>query len=85
MFISSCCVNIVFYSTCFFFLIQIKQPKRAYGDWAEFLSSGGKIYYYNYKSEKTQWEKPSEWDWLVAQEYKPEHLFSFFFVQVQLF
>jgi len=37
------------------------------GDWSEFLSSSGKIYFYNQKTEKTQWEKPEEWDWLISE------------------
>lgn len=39
------------------------------------MSSGGKIYFYNSKTEKAQWEKPDEWDWLVSQEYDNLSLF----------
>ena len=45
-----------------------KKPIRSFGEWCEFLSSTGKIYYYNCKTEKAQWEKPDEWDTLIAQE-----------------
>lgn len=31
------------------------------GDWSEHVSSSGKKYYYNCKSEVSQWEKPREW------------------------
>lgn len=31
------------------------------GDWTEHLSSSGKKYYYNCKTEVSQWEKPKEW------------------------
>uniref|UniRef100_A0A0K8S428 WW domain-containing protein n=2 Tax=Lygus hesperus TaxID=30085 RepID=A0A0K8S428_LYGHE len=31
------------------------------GDWSEHLSSSGKKYYYNCKTEVSQWEKPREW------------------------
>lgn len=31
------------------------------GDWSEHISSSGKKYYYNCKSEVSQWEKPREW------------------------
>ncbi|XP_065339307.1 WW domain-containing adapter protein with coiled-coil isoform X2 [Cloeon dipterum] len=31
------------------------------GDWSEHLSSTGKKYYYNCKTEVSQWEKPREW------------------------
>lgn len=57
--------------------IKNKQPLRTFGDWSEFLSSGGKIYFYNSKTEKAQWEKPDEWDWLVSQEYEQVFLFTF--------
>lgn len=49
---------------------QVKQPIRSLGDWSEFLSSSGKIYFYNQKTEKTQWEKPDEWEWLIQEEKK---------------
>lgn len=49
---------------------QVKQPIRTLGDWSEFLSSSGKIYFYNQKTEKTQWEKPEEWDWLIQEDKK---------------
>ncbi|XP_033243396.1 WW domain-containing adapter protein with coiled-coil homolog isoform X3 [Drosophila miranda] len=32
-----------------------------YGDWSEHVSSSGKMYYYNCKTEISQWEKPKEW------------------------
>ena len=36
--------------------------KRAhFGDWTEQISSSGKKYYYNCKTEVSQWEKPKEW------------------------
>lgn len=31
------------------------------GDWSEHVSSSGKKYYYNCKTEVSQWEKPKEW------------------------
>ncbi|KAI8128338.1 WW domain-containing adapter protein with coiled-coil like protein [Lucilia cuprina] len=31
------------------------------GDWSEHVSSSGKMYYYNCKTEVSQWEKPKEW------------------------
>lgn len=30
-------------------------------DWSEHVSSSGKKYYYNCKTEISQWEKPKEW------------------------
>ncbi|XP_076646134.1 WW domain-containing adapter protein with coiled-coil wacky isoform X3 [Halictus rubicundus] len=32
-----------------------------FGDWSEHMSSSGKKYYYNCKTEVSQWEKPREW------------------------
>ncbi|XP_017779801.1 PREDICTED: WW domain-containing adapter protein with coiled-coil isoform X2 [Nicrophorus vespilloides] len=32
-----------------------------FGDWSEHISSSGKKYYYNCKTEVSQWEKPREW------------------------
>lgn len=31
------------------------------GDWSEHVSSSGKKYYYNCRTEVSQWEKPPEW------------------------
>ena len=31
------------------------------GDWTEHISSSGKKYFYNAKTEVSQWEKPREW------------------------
>lgn len=31
------------------------------GDWSEHVSSSGKKYYYNCKTEVSQWDKPKEW------------------------
>lgn len=45
-----------------------ESPSR-FGDWSEHTSSTGKKYYYNAKSEVSQWEKPSEWlEWDRRQE-----------------
>ncbi|KAL5005794.1 hypothetical protein ScPMuIL_016952 [Solemya velum] len=38
-----------------------KSAKRVSGDWSEHTSSSGKRYYYNIKTEVSQWEKPKEW------------------------
>ena len=32
------------------------------GDWSEHVSSSGKRYYYNCKTEVSQWEKPKDWN-----------------------
>lgn len=38
--------------------------RNHFGDWTEQISSSGKRYYYNSKSETSQWEKPRDWlDW----------------------
>lgn len=47
---------------------EVESPSR-FGDWSEHTSSTGKKYYYNAKSEVSQWEKPSEWlEWERRQE-----------------
>ncbi|XP_070185411.1 WW domain-containing adapter protein with coiled-coil-like isoform X2 [Littorina saxatilis] len=38
-----------------------KSAVRVCGDWSEHISSSGKRYYYNCKTEVSQWEKPKEW------------------------
>lgn len=43
------------------------------GDWSEHISSSGKKYYYNCKTEVSQWEKPREW---VERELRDRERFS---------
>lgn len=38
-----------------------KERVSKVGDWSEHMSSSGKKYYYNCKTEVSQWEKPKEW------------------------
>lgn len=38
-----------------------RKPLRVSGDWSEFKSSKGKTYFYNCKTEVSQWEKPKGW------------------------
>ena len=38
-----------------------KSAVSVFGDWSEHISSSGKRYYYNCKTEVSQWEKPKEW------------------------
>lgn len=38
-----------------------KEKRLQVGDWSEHISSSGKKYYYNCKTEVSQWEKPKEW------------------------
>ncbi|XP_026887654.1 WW domain-containing adapter protein with coiled-coil-like isoform X1 [Electrophorus electricus] len=40
---------------------QSHQPREAADYWSEHISSSGKKYYYNCKTEVSQWEKPKEW------------------------
>ena len=40
------------------------------GDWSEHVSSSGKKYYYNCKTEVSQWEKPKEWTERERGRYK---------------
>ncbi|CAF1006514.1 unnamed protein product [Rotaria magnacalcarata] len=42
-------------------LKDTKKPLRSFGDWSEFKSSTGKTYFYNSKTEVSQWEKPKGW------------------------
>uniref|UniRef100_A0A672K5X7 WW domain containing adaptor with coiled-coil b n=1 Tax=Sinocyclocheilus grahami TaxID=75366 RepID=A0A672K5X7_SINGR len=37
------------------------QPREPADDWSEHISSSGKKYYYNCRTEVSQWEKPKEW------------------------
>nr|XP_032806985.1 WW domain-containing adapter protein with coiled-coil-like isoform X7 [Petromyzon marinus] len=37
------------------------QPHDPADDWSEHISSSGKKYYYNCRTEVSQWEKPKEW------------------------
>ncbi|GAB6028322.1 hypothetical protein CHUAL_002495 [Chamberlinius hualienensis] len=44
--------------------VEEKDKRLQVGDWSEHVSSSGKRYYYNCKTEVSQWEKPKEWlDW----------------------
>uniref|UniRef100_A0A8R1HIJ2 WW domain-containing protein n=1 Tax=Caenorhabditis japonica TaxID=281687 RepID=A0A8R1HIJ2_CAEJA len=36
-------------------------PPRTFGVWTEQMSSSGRMYYYNKKTEISQWDKPQEW------------------------
>jgi hypothetical protein len=39
----------------------IFKPFDSADDWSEHISSSGKKYYYNCRTEVSQWEKPKEW------------------------
>ncbi|KAL3854657.1 hypothetical protein ACJMK2_013917 [Sinanodonta woodiana] len=39
-----------------------KSALQVCGDWSEHISSSGKHYYYNIKTEVSQWEKPKDWN-----------------------
>ncbi|XP_014681137.1 PREDICTED: WW domain-containing adapter protein with coiled-coil-like isoform X2 [Priapulus caudatus] len=43
---------------------------ETFGDWSEQISSSGKKYYYNCKTEVSQWEKPKDWinRWITTGE-----------------
>jgi hypothetical protein len=38
-----------------------KNALRVSGEWSEHVSTSGKHYYYNYKTEVSKWEKPKDW------------------------
>ncbi|RDD41037.1 WW domain-containing adapter protein with coiled-coil [Trichoplax sp. H2] len=38
-----------------------KKTVRSKGDWSEHMSSSGRKYYYNCKTEVSKWEKPKDW------------------------
>ncbi|XP_066514275.1 WW domain-containing adapter protein with coiled-coil-like isoform X1 [Hoplias malabaricus] len=38
-----------------------EMPRELADDWSEHISSSGKKYYYNCRTEVSQWEKPKEW------------------------
>ncbi|RUS75403.1 hypothetical protein EGW08_016842, partial [Elysia chlorotica] len=48
-----------------------KSALRVCGDWSEHISSSGKRYYYNCKTEVSQWEKPK--DWISEMCKTPDH------------
>ncbi|XP_013787958.1 WW domain-containing adapter protein with coiled-coil homolog, partial [Limulus polyphemus] len=50
-----------------------KERRLQIADWSEHISSSGKKYYYNCKTEVSQWEKPKEWyEWEKKQGmYRP--------------
>lgn len=42
--------------------VRLLPPQRdPADDWSEHISSSGKKYYYNCRTEVSQWEKPKEW------------------------
>ncbi|KAL0280517.1 UNVERIFIED_CONTAM: hypothetical protein PYX00_001786 [Menopon gallinae] len=47
-----------------------KERVTRVGDWSEHMSSSGKKYYYNCKTEVSQWEKPKEWIERERSRYK---------------
>jgi len=40
---------------------SVEERKQQVGDWSEHISSSGKKYYYNCRTEVSQWEKPKDW------------------------
>lgn len=52
----------ILYFIIYFFLQRDDRDRvNRVGDWSEHVSSSGKKYYYNCKTEVSQWEKPREW------------------------
>lgn len=49
------------YTRCCLFQRDDRDRVARVGDWSEHVSSSGKKYYYNCKTEVSQWEKPREW------------------------
>ncbi|XP_051990975.1 WW domain-containing adapter protein with coiled-coil-like isoform X1 [Xyrauchen texanus] len=45
-----------------------EMPREPADDWSEHISSSGKKYYYNCRTEVSQWEKPKEW---LEREQRP--------------
>ncbi|TRY62431.1 hypothetical protein DNTS_013974 [Danionella cerebrum] len=45
-----------------------EMPRIPADDWSEHISSSGKKYYYNCRTEVSQWEKPKEW---LEREQRP--------------
>ncbi|EDV26428.1 uncharacterized protein TRIADDRAFT_54408 [Trichoplax adhaerens] len=48
-----------------------KKTVRSKGDWSEHMSSSGRKYYYNCKTEVSKWEKPK--DWIEDDPNEPHH------------
>lgn len=45
-------------------------------DWSEHISSSGKKYYYNCRTEVSQWEKPKEWleRYFILKQFYHQHV-----------
>lgn len=63
--VSPCCLRLHDVSCTFLTRALLSclhpQPYEPPDDWSEHISSSGKKYYYNCKTEVSQWEKPKEW------------------------
>lgn len=42
-------------------IVSLLKAYDSADDWSEHISSSGKKYYYNCRTEVSQWEKPKEW------------------------
>lgn len=51
----------VWFAQMFLQMFSFFQPYEPGDDWSEHISSSGKKYYYNCRTEVSQWEKPKEW------------------------
>lgn len=40
---------------------EARHPERTFGDWHEYRSSSGKLYYYNWQTRQNTWAKPADW------------------------
>lgn len=55
---TSCDYIVLTFSNCKKYIFK---PYDSADDWSEHISSSGKKYYYNCRTEVSQWEKPKEW------------------------
>ena len=50
-----------------------RRPVRRHGVWREFISSTGKSYYFNIKTQENRWDKPDDWPVEPGENHRNRH------------